>query len=45
MTLKVADTPELVGWILSFGSRVKVLTPESLKARVRDEVQKILRDV
>jgi predicted DNA-binding transcriptional regulator YafY len=27
MTLKVADTDELVGWILSFGSHVWVLNP------------------
>jgi predicted DNA-binding transcriptional regulator YafY len=44
MTLKVADTPELVGWILSFGSRVKVLSPESLKRRVQEEAGKILRE-
>lgn len=42
MTLMVADTAELVGWILSFGSRVKVLAPESLRERVREEVEKIL---
>ena len=45
MTIEVADTPELVGWILSFGSRVKVLTPGSLKDRVREEARKILRDL
>jgi predicted DNA-binding transcriptional regulator YafY len=45
MTLQVADTPELVGWILSFGSRVKVLAPESLKGRVREEARKILHEV
>jgi len=43
MTLRVADTPELVGWILSFGSQVKVLSPESLRGRVREEAGKILR--
>jgi predicted DNA-binding transcriptional regulator YafY len=42
MTLKVADTPELVGWILSFGSRVKVLSPEPLAIAVRKEVESIL---
>jgi predicted DNA-binding transcriptional regulator YafY len=45
MTLRVADTPELVGWILSFGSRVKVLGPEVLKERVREEARKILGEV
>ena len=28
MALKVADTDELVGWILSFGSQVRVVSPE-----------------
>ena len=28
MTLKVADTDELVGWILSFGSQVQVVSPK-----------------
>jgi predicted DNA-binding transcriptional regulator YafY len=41
MTLKVADTDELVGWILSFGSQVKVVTPDSLAAKVREETKKI----
>jgi proteasome accessory factor B len=42
MTLKVADTDELVGWILSFGSQVKVVKPESLEKKVRGEAQRIL---
>jgi predicted DNA-binding transcriptional regulator YafY len=41
MTLKVADTDELVGWILSFGSQVRVVRPESLNLRVKDEAKKI----
>src|SRR6266436_3823479 len=35
ITLKVADTDELVGWILSFGSQVRVIRPESLLVRVK----------
>jgi predicted DNA-binding transcriptional regulator YafY len=31
MTLTVADNRELVGWILSFGSRVRVIEPASLR--------------
>ncbi len=31
LELKVADTPELVGWILSFGPGVRVLRPDSLR--------------
>ena len=38
-----ADTPELVGWILSFRSGVRVVRPENLGDRVREEARKILR--
>ncbi len=41
MTLKVADTGELVGWILSFGSHVKIISPESLRTKVREEARAI----
>jgi predicted DNA-binding transcriptional regulator YafY len=41
MTLKVADTDELVGWILSFGSQVKVISPEGLRAKVREEARAV----
>jgi predicted DNA-binding transcriptional regulator YafY len=41
MTLKVADTDELLGWILSFRSQVKVISPESLQRKVRDEARRI----
>ena len=34
LTLRVADTPELEGWILSFGPGVRVLRPPSLRERV-----------
>ena len=42
MTLSVADTRELVGWVLSFGSGVKILKPESLRQAVQQEAQRIL---
>jgi predicted DNA-binding transcriptional regulator YafY len=42
MTLKVADSDELVGWILSFGSQVRVVRPEGLRERVKDEAKKVL---
>ena len=42
MTLTVAENRELVGWILSFGSGVQVLHPESLRQAVRQEAQNIL---
>jgi predicted DNA-binding transcriptional regulator YafY len=41
MALKVADNDELLGWILSFGSQVKVVRPESLSVKVREEARKI----
>lgn len=42
MTLQVADTRELLGWILSFGSGVQVLKPERLQQAVKDEARKLL---
>lgn len=42
MVLSIADTRELVGWILSFGSGVKVLKPEHLRNAVREEARKLL---
>lgn len=41
MILLVADTNELVGWILSFGSQVQVARPESLREKVKAEARKI----
>jgi predicted DNA-binding transcriptional regulator YafY len=41
MTLQVADTRELVGWILSFGSGVRVVSPPALRARVMEEARKV----
>lgn len=41
MTLTVADSRELVGWVLSFGSGVRVIRPESLKEAVLEEAGKI----
>jgi predicted DNA-binding transcriptional regulator YafY len=43
MTLKVADNDELVGWILSFGSQVRVAQPEALRMKVRDEARRMAR--
>lgn len=43
MTLQVADTRELLGWILSFGSGVRVLKPQSLQTAVKEEAKKLLR--
>jgi len=43
LTLRVADTRELVGWILSFGRGVRVIKPAALRERVRQEVLALAR--
>jgi len=45
MILEVSDTPELVGWVLHFGSGVQVVRPDSVREKVRDEVEKILSNL
>lgn len=42
LTLQIGDTQELVGWILSFGSGVKVVSPPELRQRVLTEAKSIL---
>lgn len=42
MTLQVADSRELLGWILSFGSGVHVLKPDPLRAAVYNEARKLI---
>jgi predicted DNA-binding transcriptional regulator YafY len=41
MFLSVADTSELIGWILSFGAGVRVAEPAALRDNVRAEAKKI----
>ncbi|MBZ5499761.1 MAG: WYL domain-containing protein [Acidobacteriia bacterium] len=41
LTLQVAETPELIGWILSFGSGVRVMQPDSLRQEVVATAAKI----
>lgn len=43
MILRVADTPELVGWILSFGGEVQVRKPVALAEKVREQARRILQ--
>lgn len=45
MTLAVADSRELIGWVLSFGSGVKVIRPETLRKNVVEEARKIVGGV
>jgi len=42
MTLTVAATPELVGWLLGFGGGVTILRPQELKDAVRSAAERIL---
>jgi predicted DNA-binding transcriptional regulator YafY len=42
MTLTVASTPELVGWLLGFGGGVTILRPTELKDAVRTAAERIL---
>jgi predicted DNA-binding transcriptional regulator YafY len=42
MTLRVADNDELVGWVMSFGSQVRVINPDRLREKVREEAKKML---
>jgi predicted DNA-binding transcriptional regulator YafY len=42
MKLRVADTRELLGWILSFGAGVQVASPQSLREKVMEEARKVL---
>jgi len=44
LILTVADSRELVGWILSFGSGVQVLRPDSLRHAVEIESRGILKN-
>ncbi len=41
MTLTIADTRELLGWVLSFGSGVRVIKPDALRNAVQEEAVKI----
>jgi len=41
LKLQVADTPELVGWILSFGPGVRVIRPVALHQRLKSTAMEI----
>jgi predicted DNA-binding transcriptional regulator YafY len=41
--LRVADTPELVGWILSFGPGVRVLRPNPLRRQILSTAAEIAK--
>lgn len=43
MTLEMADTRELLGWLLSFGVGVRVVRPADVRDRVRAEALAVAR--
>jgi predicted DNA-binding transcriptional regulator YafY len=43
LQLRVGETPEVVGWILSFGGGVRVVGPPSLREAVRLAAERIVR--
>jgi len=45
LVLRLADTPELVGWILSFGAGILVIQPESLRREVLATATKIVNQL
>jgi len=38
----VAETSEPVGWILSFGTQVQVMSPKCLREKLGEEAKKVL---
>ncbi len=42
-SLHTTVTPELVGWVLRYGSRVEVLEPEGLRAEMTSQAERMLR--
>jgi predicted DNA-binding transcriptional regulator YafY len=41
LRLLVADTPELIGWLLSFGDGVRVIRPDTLRLKVFSAAERI----
>ena len=41
VTLRVADTPDFVGWILGWGDQVEVLEPPGLRRQVRQKAEAV----
>ena len=39
VTFQIAHIEGVVGWVLSWGAKVRVLRPESLRERLRDELE------
>jgi predicted DNA-binding transcriptional regulator YafY len=44
VTLEVRQEQEILPWLLSWGSQVRVLEPESLRQQIAVEAEKTLRN-
>jgi len=44
VTLKPHQESEVLQWLLSWGSRVRVLEPETLRKRINEEAQAMLQN-
>jgi predicted DNA-binding transcriptional regulator YafY len=43
VTLRMRQEDEIIQWLLGWGSHARVLTPSSLRQRIRDEAAAMLR--
>ena len=43
VTLEVRRLGEILGWVLGWGTKVQVLGPESLRVRLKDELEAVLK--
>lgn len=41
LILTVADTPELIGWLLSFGDGIRIIRPDAVRQKVLSAAEKI----
>ena len=43
VTVKVRQPSEIMGWVLGWGAKVRVLSPEPLRARLKEELEATLK--
>ncbi len=43
LTLTVPNMPWLTDWLLSFGSRLEILSPGSIKKQLKEEIEKMAK--
>ena len=42
-TVKVAVSPQFIGWILSLGDKVMIISPEEIKEAMKDRIRSIYK--